>query len=110
MDGDQKFLMSAAICILLFVSVVCWFGVSRYGWVNLLDELFCTSLALGALVLGGSGGKKRFSEVGVVFAVPVAMGVGLFVGSLFPPFSASEMVAMGVATVAMLGLGAVASS
>ena len=110
-----------SITVVLLV-VIC-FGVALHVWKNFADEILCTSLSLFAFTLGSFcnngefGGTKRggggfgpdLSGIGPFILAPVAMGVGLLVGVLFPPFSTSEMVAMGVASAAMFVLGFVAS-
>ena len=117
--------MSAGMIVsalaLLVVSISA-FGVYRYGWINLGDELLCGLLVFVAFFLGslaengslgatkaGGGFGPDLSGIAIFIFAPCALGVGLAIGALFPPWSIQEFAAVAVASVCALKVGYMAS-
>ena len=128
--GSDAGLMLAQILVgvLLAIAAPCFFvssaaGIYSYGWINLGDELLCGLLVLVAFFLGsfaqnGSvfngalGATKRGGGVApvlsgrfIVIFAPCALGAGLLIGAMFPPWSVQESAAMAVASACALRVG-----
>ena len=109
---------------LVVFGTISMMGVATYGWINLLDELVC---GLGCLIAylvgsllqngeiggssgGGGGFGPNLSGLAAILLAPAALLAGLLVGAMFPPWSNSEKIAMGVASLWSLAGGFLVSA
>ena len=100
--------METAMALFALLSIG---GVAKFGWEYLADEILCGLVVLAAFFMGdvaqngsffgqragshifGSPDKSRLLPV---FFAPAALFAGLVIGALFPPWSPSEGVAVGI--------------